>query len=544
MLEIGPFDAIGNLGADELRLRLRSLIAIIERAPVPIAIAHDPDCRIITANRALARLLRVPPDVNISLTPPPGEKAPYKIQHEGEDVPSDVLPMQYAIAHRTTFSNEIEIVRDDGSVLHVQNDIEPLYDMHGDVYGCVSVCVDITDRKLAEMALRDADRRKDEFLATLSHELRNPLAPIRAALEVMRRGRGDQDLVDKARTTMERQMQHLVRLTDDLLDVARITQNKIDLRRSPIDLRTVLQSAIEGTTPLMEARAHTLTLRVPERPLQVDGDFTRLTQAFANILNNAAKYTDHGGRITVTVEATAETITAAVEDSGAGIPPAMLPHIFDMFTQLQEHRDRTQGGLGIGLALTRRLIELHGGSIDAASDGPGRGSTFTIRLPALVASAAVAVASPAAEVGRGPARRVLVADDNPDTTEMMRVMLELSGHEVEVAGDGWSAAEKAKVFNPDIVILDIGMPRVDGYEAARQIREQLGGRVVLVALTGWGQDDDKRRSREAGFDHHLTKPPDPETLDRLIVECGRGRVEKAPSSREQGDGSFAKPPRR
>ncbi len=205
---------------------------------------------------------------------------------------------------------------------------------------------------------------------------------------------------------------------------------------------------------------------------------------------------------------------------------SMLPRIFDMFTQLQEHRDRTQGGLGIGLALTRRLIELHGGSIDAASDGAGRGSTFTVRLPALVASEAVELPQLSSGIGGAPACRVLVADDNPDTTEMMRVMLELSGHQVEVAGDGWSAADKAKAFNPHIVILDIGMPRVDGYEAARRIRELLGDRVVLVALTGWGQDDDKRRSREAGFDHHLTKPPDPETLDRLIVECGMamGRV--------------------
>jgi CheY-like chemotaxis protein/nitrogen-specific signal transduction histidine kinase len=524
MAEPEPFDNIDALDADELRLRFRSLVAIIERAPVPIAIAHDRACRVITANRALAKLLRVPPAANISLTPPPGQPVPYRIQQDGRDLPPDELPMQYAIAHRTSFSNEIEIVCADGTVLNVQNDIEPLYDRHGEVYGCVSVCVDITDRKRAEMVLRAADRRKDEFLATLSHELRNPLAPIRAAVEVMGRARNDPAMVEKARSIMERQLQHLVRLTDDLLDVSRIAQNKIELRRARLDLRDVIGSAVEATRPLVDVSRHTLTVALPDAPIWMDADFTRLAQAFANLLNNAAKCTPPGGRIAVTAEALADTAIVSVADSGVGIPEPMLRRIFDMFTQLPEHRDRTHGGLGIGLALARRLVELHGGTIEARSGGTGRGSTFTTTLPVTLAPA-----EPPSDV-KEPRRtispcRVLVADDNRDTAEMMRVMLGLSGHDVRVACDGAEALAVAQAFQPQIAFLDIGMPRLDGFDAARRIRDVLGDRVTLVALTGWGQDEDKERSRDAGFDHHLTKPPEPEVLEGLIRECG-ARVEK------------------
>jgi signal transduction histidine kinase/ActR/RegA family two-component response regulator len=519
MAEAGPFDAVDDLSRDELRQRLRSLQALIARAPVPIAIAHDPECRVITANRALATLLRVPDEANISLTPPPGEQAPYRIQRNGQDLPPAELPMQYAIAQRTPVSNEIEIVRADGSVLYVQNDVEPLYDTHGHFYGCISVCVDITHRKLAEIALRDADRLKDEFLATLSHELRNPLAPIRAAIEVMKLAREDPELVERARATMERQLLHLVRITDDLLDVSRITQNKIELRRQRIDLRSVLQSAVEATRPLIDSQGHTLTVDLPDVPVWADADFTRLAQAFSNVLNNAAKYTEHGGHLRLTATADGDLSTVAIVDTGVGIPAAMLPRIFEMFTQLQAHRDRTHGGLGIGLALAKRLVELHGGTIEAKSDGTGRGSTFIIRLP--VARVVQAVGASRLR-DKGPATsacRVLIAEDNRDAAEMLKVMLRFKGHEVKVATDGLEAVAVAKSFKPQIAFVDIGMPRLDGYEAARQIREQLGARVMLIALTGWGQDEDKRRSREAGFDHHLTKPPEPEMLEGLIEEC-------------------------
>ena len=519
MAEWGPFDVLDNLSPEELRQRLRSLQAIIERAPIPIAIAHDPECRFIFANSALASLIGVPKDANISLTPPVGEKSRYRIQRGGKNIAPDELPMQYAIAHRTAVSNEIEIVRADGSVLYVQNDVEPLYDTHGQIYGCVSVVVDLTERKLAEMGLRNADRRKDEFLATLSHELRNPLAPIRSAIEVIRLARGDQELIERARATMERQLLHLVRITDDLLDVARITQDKVQLQRERIDLRAVLQSAIEATRPMIDAQAHTLTVDMPEGPIWADVDFTRIAQAVSNLLSNAAKYTEPGGHIGVAASSDAGIATIIVSDTGVGIPPALLPRTFDMFTQLQAHRDRTYGGLGIGLTLSRRLVQLHGGSIDAASEGPGRGSQFTIRLPVETILQGTEVRPADEATARHVGCRVLVAEDSPDAAEMLSLMLSIKGHDVRVAADGEQAVAIGSEFQPQIAFVDIGMPRLNGFEVARQLRDVLGRRVLLVALTGWGQDEDRRRSREAGFDHHLTKPPEPDVLDQLIAEC-------------------------
>jgi signal transduction histidine kinase/CheY-like chemotaxis protein len=518
MAEWSPFEALDNLSADELRQRLLSLRALIERAPIPIAIAHDPDCKFISANRALASLLHMPETANISLTPPPGVDPPYRIQQNGRDIPPEDLPMQYAIAQRVAVTNEIEIVRGDGSVLYVQNDVEPLYDTAGRISGCVSVCVDLTERKLAEIALRDADRRKDEFLATLSHELRNPLAPLRTAIELIRIAWDDRALVEKARVTMERQLLHLVRITDDLLDVSRITQNKVEFRRERIDLRAVIHSAIEATRPMIDAQAHVLAVELPDAPLWADADFTRLAQAFSNLLHNAAKYTAPSGRIAVSASGDASLATITVADTGVGIPLGMLPRIFDMFTQPQAHRDRARGGLGIGLTLAKRLVELHAGTIEASSDGPGRGSCFTVRLPLLPAAEDHGSSPDRADAPARSGCRVLIADDNADTAEMMQMMLELKGHDVRVAADGSEAVAVATAFEPHIVFLDIGMPRMDGYEAARRIRELSGARVTLVALTGWGQDDDKRLSREAGFDHHLTKPPEPDVVERLIAE--------------------------
>jgi CheY-like chemotaxis protein len=514
------FDGLDEARPEELRQRLRSLAALIERAPIPIAIAHDPTCGVITANRALASLLGTAVGSNISLTPAAGSGgAIYRIQRNGVDIGPDELPMQYAIAHRTAVSNDIEIVRADGTVVYVQNDVEPLFDTHGEIYGCISVCVDLTERKLAERALREADRRKDEFLATLSHELRNPLAPIRTALEVMRIARDDYELVEKSRATMERQLTHLVRITDDLLDVSRITQNKLELRRERIDLRSAVHSAIEATRSLLEVRAHSLSLELPPLPLWVDADFTRLAQVFSNLLNNAAKYTNPGGQIRVTAAVAGRDAVVTVHDTGVGVPAEMLPRVFDMFTQLQAHRDRTYGGLGIGLSLSKRLVELHGGSIDLRSDGVDRGTSVELRLPA--ATPAAAGWGPGARAGTAarPGCRILVAEDNSDAAEMMRVMLEFKGHDVRVATDGLHAVEIAAAFKPQIAFLDIGMPRMDGYEAARRIRELLGRDVMLVALTGWGQDEDKRRSRDVGFDQHLTKPPEPDVLERLIYQC-------------------------
>ena len=519
-----PFDITDRMSAEELRQRLHSLQSLIERAPVPIAIAHDPDCRFVSANRALAALLHLPYEANISLAAP-GQAAPYRIQRDGRDLAPDELPMQFAIAHREAVRNEIEIIRPDGSVIYVQNDVEPLFDTHGEIYGCVSVIVDLTERRRAEIALREADRRKDEFLATLSHELRNPLAPIRSALEVMRLGREDAALVEKARATMERQLQQLVRLTDDLLDVSRITQDKVELKRERIDLRTIVQSAVEAMRPLVSDRGHTLRVEVPSEPLYVDVDFTRVAQAFSNLLSNAAKYTDRGGEISISAIREDGAAVVGVRDNGIGIPREMLTRIFDMFTQLQAQRERTTSGLGVGLSLARRLVDLHGGTIEARSDGQGRGSEFVIRLPL------APVAAPAETTHLQPrplpagACRVLIAEDNSDAAEMMRVMLCFGGHDVKVASDGVQAVAIAEVLRPDVAFIDIGMPRMDGYEAARRIRRALGDRVMLVALTGWGQEDDKARAREAGFDHHLTKPAEPEMMERMITDCAARRAE-------------------
>jgi signal transduction histidine kinase/ActR/RegA family two-component response regulator len=516
-----PFDPPDNASGEELRQHVRALAALVERAPVPIAVAHDKDCSFISANTALSRLLGVPPSVNISLAPPPGEKPLYRIQRNGRDLTTGELPMQYAIANRSHVTSDIEILRSDGTVLYVQNDVEPLYDAEGAVCGCVSVCVDMTERTQVEAVLRDADRRKDEFLATLSHELRNPLAPIRNALALVRRAGDDRAMSDKALSIMERQLQQLVRLTDDLLDVSRVTRNRIELRRDTIDLRSVLQSAIETTQPLIDAAGHSLIVALPETPLLVNADLTRLAQAFSNLLNNAAKYTDRGGTIAVTASSDKTDAVVTIRDSGIGIPPALLSRIFDMFTQVDHSSQRSRGGLGIGLTLAQRLVELHAGRIEAASAGPGTGTTFTTRLPLAMVGLQQSLALDRSASPMAPCR-VLVAEDIADAAEMLRMMLECMGHDVRVASDGVEAVSVATDFHPQVALLDIGMPRMDGYEAARRIRAALGSQVVLVALTGWGQEDDKRRSRDAGFDHHLTKPADPDVLENLIATTTRG----------------------
>jgi len=509
------FEPPDDATPDELRARLRALADLVARAPVPIAVSHDADCWFISANDALARLLGVPAEANISLTPPPGERPLYRIQRDGRDIPPDELPMQYAVAHRTHVANNIEIVRPDGSVVYVQNDVEPLFDRAGNVCGCVSVCVDMTARKGVEDVLRDADRRKDEFLATLSHELRNPLAPIRNALELIRRARHDEMLTDHALAIMERQVHQLVRLTDDLLDVSRITRNKIELRHDWIDLRSVLRSAVEAVEPLSTAAGHVLIVELPQFPLWLYADFTRLAQAFANLLNNAVKYTDRGGRIVMSAAIEGNQAEVTVTDTGIGIDPHLLPSIFDMFVQIDHGSSRARTGLGIGLALTKRLVELHDGQIAATTGGPGAGATFTVRLPLTTVPTqeqpTVNVAPPARQC------RVLVAEDIPDAAEMMRLMIGCMGHDVRVAADGVQAVAIAREFEPQVALLDIGMPRMDGYEAARQIRTALGQRVLLVALTGWGQEDDCQRAYLAGFDRHVTKPAEPAVLESIIA---------------------------
>jgi PAS domain S-box-containing protein len=398
-------------------------------------------------------------------------------------------------------------------------------EVHGAIYRggeaparMLGTIVDITGRKSVEEALRSADRSKDEFLATLAHELRNPLAPIRNALEIMRLTR-EQETLDSARHIIERQLTQMIHLVDDLLDISRITQGKIELRPERVDMLAVLQNAVETSRPLIEARRHELSLRLPPaESLTLRADATRLVQVIANLLNNAAKYTPEGGRIVLGAFRDAGHAVVTVEDSGIGIPAPMLPRVFDMFAQVDRGVDGTQGGLGIGLALVKRLVEMHGGSVQADSPGENRGSRFTIRLPTIAAATGGAV-SRATPVETLPHQgtRVLVVDDNVDSASSLATMFELLGCRTAVAHDGLGAVREAEAFQPDMAVLDIGLPGISGHEAARRIRQLPAGRsMLLVAVSGWGQDADRARSLEAGFDRHLVKPVDMDTLQGML----------------------------
>ncbi|MDQ3205213.1 MAG: PAS domain-containing protein [Pseudomonadota bacterium] len=367
--------------------------------------------------------------------------------------------------------------------------------------------------------LRDADLRKDEFLATLAHELRNPLAPIGNGLHVLRLAGGGGEMAGEARAMMERQLGQMVRLVDDLLDVSRITQNRLELRQERVSLAAVVNNAVETSRPLIEQAGHIFSLKLPLEPVYLHADPTRLAQVFSNLLNNAAKYTEPGGRITLTGEASGGDVVVEVRDNGLGIPADALPRIFKMFSQVDRHLERARGGLGIGLSLARQLVELHGGTIEARSDGPGRGSVFVVQLP-IARATRPAQSSPGdhrpSETAR---RRILVVDDNCDSARSLGVMLDLMGNQTHTAYDGVAAVEAAEAFRPDLILLDIGLPKLNGYDACRRIREQPWSKgMVIVALTGWGQDEDRRRSREAGFDHHLVKPLDIAEINRLLAQ--------------------------
>jgi PAS domain S-box-containing protein len=393
------------------------------------------------------------------------------------------------------------------------------------------------ERARAEEALREADRRKDEFLATLAHELRNPLAPIRNALHLLRLTGGSGPAADRIHEMMERQVGHMVRLVDDLLEVSRITRGKIELRRERVELAAVVRNAVETSRPLVEAARHDLSVSVSGEPVIVEADPVRLAQVVSNLLNNAAKYTDEGGRIAVSARREGGDAVVAVRDSGAGIPEEMLPRIFEMFTQVDRTLGRAAGGLGIGLALTRSVVEMHGGRVEARSDGPGRGSEFVVRLP--LAAAEGSAADGEARDGVTPAalapRRILAVDDNRDAADSMGMLLRLLGADVQVVYDGPAALAAIGDDRPEVILLDIDMPGMDGYEVARRLRQDPRlGDATLIALSGWGQEDDRRRAREAGFDHHLVKPVAPDALQALLASLdagGRGRGPSSPTPR-------------
>ena len=397
----------------------------------------------------------------------------------------------------------------------------------------VSLALDLARRAAAAVdnaqlyqQLRAEDRRKDEFLATLAHELRNPLAPIRTGLALLRAS-NDPSQTARTREVMDRQLQHMVRLIDDLLDLSRVTRGRVQLEREQADLASVIGTAIEASRPLIDNAGLRLSVKLPDAPVLVDVDRTRMSQVLSNLLNNAAKFTPRGGRIEVeaVVQDDEREVTVRVRDTGVGLPAQMLTHIFEMFSQVGDAQARTQGGLGIGLTLVKRLVELHGGRVWAESEGPGRGSTFIVRIPRVPESAEAPQPpdEPSPAPRSLPARRVLVVDDNADAAEMLAALLEADGHDVRTAFSGPSALELVEAFHPHVVFLDIGMPGMSGYELAQRLRAKATLRdTMLVAVSGWGQDEDRRRSKEAGLDHHLTKPVDPRAVQELVGQVRPG----------------------
>ncbi len=389
----------------------------------------------------------------------------------------------------------------------------------------------------AEQALQAADRHKNEFLATLAHELRNPLAPLRNGLQIIRLRGGDDSDVNSARAMMERQLGHMVRLVDDLLDVSRISRGKIELRNTPVLLTAIVQQAVETSRPAMERAGHQLSIHVPSEPIILNADLTRMTQVFANLLNNAAKFTEPGGHIALTAERHGSEVEVRVRDNGVGISAEMLDKVFDVFTQADPSLDRSQGGLGIGLSLVRGLVELHGGTVEARSEGRGAGSEFVVRLPVPLA---IPGDQPAGSAQDRPTvrRRILVVDDNRDSAISLAMMLDIMGNETRTAHDGLEALNIGAAFQPDVVLLDIGMPKLNGYEAARRIRSESWGRgALLVAVTGWGQEEDRLRSHEAGFDHHAVKPIEPAVLLRLLNAFESEATAVGPSYKRADNGA-------
>jgi len=453
-----------------------------------------------------------------------------------------------AASKQSPFSIDYRLRRSDGEYGWVIDSARPRFAASGELLGYIGSIIDITERKQYELALKQADRRKDEFLATLAHELRNPLAPILNAVDILKAKGPPARELQWSQDIIARQVKHMARLLDDLLDVSRITMDKLELRPERVDLETVIQNALEASRPLINQRGQDLKVMLPPDPIYLTADPTRLPQVFSNLLDNAAKFTRQGGQIWLIAEVVPssrnrqhgeggpETVTpmlarflpderhviVRVRDSGIGIPAEMLSRVFEMFTQVARTVERSYGGLGLGLTLVKRLVELHGGSVEARSDGSG--SEFIVRLPVLDSPSTpedlVQGAQRKSALAKPRSRRVLVVDDNPDAVETLSLLLQLRHNAVLTAVDGLEAVEAAAAFQPDLILMDIGLPKLNGYDAARRIREQRQDqRVVIVAMTGWGQEEDKRRSKEAGFDQHLVKPVDPALLEELLASA-------------------------
>jgi two-component system CheB/CheR fusion protein len=437
-----------------------------------------------------------------------------------------------AIVEHGKFTEEVRLQRPDGEAAWLLVKGQPTYSETGQPLSIAGVCVDVTERRrLAEAErahlseLQEGARRKDEFLATLAHELRNPLAPMRNAAQILRNPAISPAQAEWCRSVIDRQVSQMTRLLDDLLDVSRITRDLLQFRKETVALSKIIEGALEESRPLIEAERHELTVNVPDEPVILEADPTRLVQVFSNLLNNAAKYTEPGGAIDLRVKPEGESVTVSIKDTGKGIEPEFLPRIFDMFAQGNSGHGFSQSGLGLGLTLAKRLLEMHGGRIEARSEGRDKGSEFIVRLP-LLASGSPGEPPIGEEAPGAPApvmRRILVVDDRQAQAQSLKLLLESMGHQVRIAYDGLSAVEMALDFLPEVALVDIGLPGMSGYDVARRLRAQPQLEdMLLIAQTGWGRDQDRQRSREAGFDHHMAKPIDTEALLRLI---SRGRFD-------------------
>jgi PAS domain S-box-containing protein len=523
-------DVTKHREADEALRQRTAILQAVSNNTTELIFVKDRESRFIYANPATLKVLGLTEQEALG-----GDGLQQTVQ------PASEIAAIYANDRKVLHSGEEQTFEEvltgpNGTRVYLSTKT-PFRNEDGKVIGIIGISRDITERRQAEEKLRqqeeklrEADRRKDEFLATLAHELRNPLAPIRNGLALLKIADRDAIAIEQVRSMMERQLTQMIRLVDDLLDVSRITRDKLVLRKERVALSAVIHSALETSRPLVEANGHELSVTMPSEPIYLDADTTRLSQVFANLLNNAAKYTERSGHIALNVSAPKavsngksqpgkpDEVVVTIKDSGVGIPTAMLPQVFDLFIQVDRTLEKAQGGLGIGLTLVRRLVEMHGGNVEARSEGPGKGSEFIVRLPIAARAPSIPVDD---EQAAGPPmsrRRILVVDDNEDSGNSLCMLLDMMGNDVRVVHSGASALESIGDFRPDIVLLDIGMPEMNGYEVCRTIRMQpLAKQPVIVACTGWGQPEDRRRSHEAGFNHHLVKPVDIDALKMLLV---------------------------
>lgn len=512
----------GVVTDDAVHFSQRALLAAIVDSSDDAIVSKTLEGRILSWNRAATRIFGYEPDEVIGK--PITIIIPPELHAEEQQI-LEKLRQGERIEHFDT----VRLTKD-GRRINISLTVSPVRAADGTVIGASKVARDVSERKLAEQrlqqseeALREADRRKDEFLALLAHELRNPLAPIRYALAANKKSGRTLEQRRHADEIIERQVSHMSRLLDDLLDVSRITRGALELKRARTELTSIVGAAIETARPMIDAKQHRLALDLPKQPLQLDADAVRLAQVFSNLLINAAKYTEPGGRIQLRAWQEERNVVVSVSDNGIGIAAAMLPRVFNMFFQSPSALGRSEGGLGVGLSLVRGLVKLHGGTVQARSDGLGAGSEFVVQLPletsvpeSLAADADAEIVS--ADVGL----KVLVVDDNRDAADTCAMLLEASGHHVQTAYTGRQALELARSFHPHAVLLDIGLPDVNGHELAERFRATPWGRsAILVAVTGWGQEQDRQRSVEAGFDRHLVKPISAETVESLLQSLAR-----------------------